>query len=52
MRLVALVQEALQPLPAEPPIGGPVWSIVVPAILLAFATAATWMLYRRFSRPD
>lgn len=42
-------QEALQPLPADPPIGGPFWSVVVPALLLGVATTATWLLYRRFS---
>lgn len=37
-------------LPAEPPIGGPLWSLVVPALLLLVATAATWLLYRHFAR--
>ena len=40
----------LPPIPAEPPIGGPFWSVVVPAALLAVAFIATWLLYRRFSR--
>lgn len=48
--IAATLQEALQPLPAEPPIGGPFWTVVVPALLLAVATTATWLLYRRFSK--
>jgi len=40
----------LPPIPAEPPIGGPFWSVVVPAALLAVSFIATWLLYRRFSR--
>jgi hypothetical protein len=37
-------------LPATPPIGGPVWSIVVPALLFLVACSATYLLYRRFAR--
>lgn len=37
------------PLPAEPPIGGPFWSVVVPALLLLVATGATVLLYRHFA---
>lgn len=37
------------PLPADPPIDGPFWSVVVPAALLAVSTAATWLLYRMFA---
>lgn len=37
------------PLPAEPPITGPLWSVVVPALLLLLATVATVMLYRHFA---
>ena len=40
----------LDPIPAEPPIGGPLWTIVVPAALFAVALLATVLLYRRFSR--
>jgi len=39
----------IEPIPASPPIGGPLWSWVVPALLLAFASAATWLLYRHFA---
>ena len=39
-------------LPAEPPIGGPLWTIVVPAILFLVAFLATYLLYRRFSKEE
>ena len=39
----------MTPIPAEPPIGGPLWSIVVPALLLLVASAATFLLYRHFA---
>ncbi|HEY3176731.1 MAG TPA: hypothetical protein VGK94_13330 [Candidatus Polarisedimenticolia bacterium] len=38
----------IERIPAEPPIGGPLWSVVVPALLVAFSFVATWLLYRRF----
>jgi hypothetical protein len=38
------------PLPAESPIGGPLWSYIVPALLLAVASLGTLMLYRHFAR--
>ncbi len=38
-----------QPLPAKPPIGGPVWTVVVPAALLIVSIWGTWMLYRHFA---
>ena len=38
------------PIPAEPPIGGVLWTLVVPTLLFLIAFGATWMLYRRFSR--
>ena len=37
-------------LPAESPLDGPLWSIVVPALLFLVAFAATYLLYRRFAR--
>jgi hypothetical protein len=40
----------LRPLPAEPPIGGPLWSYFVPALLLLFATLGTYLLYRHFAK--
>lgn len=39
----------MTPLPAEPPIGGPLWSVVVPFLLFLVAFAATWLLYRHFA---
>lgn len=48
--LSALMQASQAPLPAQPPIGGWVWSYLVPAALLAVAAVSTWLLYRRFSR--
>lgn len=41
-----------EPLPATPPAGGVVWSIVVPALLFSVALGATVMLYRHFARRD
>jgi hypothetical protein len=40
----------MKPLPAGPPIGGLLWSVVVPAVLFLVAAAATWLLYRHFAR--
>lgn len=37
------------PLPAEPPIGGPLWTLAIPALLLVLATGLTFLLYRRFA---
>jgi hypothetical protein len=41
---------AVAPLPAETPIGGPLWSYVIPALLLAIAGFGTIMLYRHFAK--
>ena len=38
-----------EPLPVGPPIGGVLWSIVVPALLLAIAGGATALLYRHYA---
>ncbi len=40
------------PLPAQPPIGGAVWTVVVPAVLLIGSFLATYLLYRRFARKE
>jgi len=48
--ILAGLAAVVEPIPAEPPIGGPLWSIFVPALLFGVATAATWLLYRRFSK--
>jgi hypothetical protein len=39
-----------QPIPAEPPLSGPLWTLIVPAALFLVAFLATWALYRRFAR--
>jgi hypothetical protein len=43
---------SLQPLPVDPPISGPFWTLVVPALLFAVSFLATFLLYRRFSRQE
>lgn len=51
--LMVLGQAATrQPLPAGPPISGPLWTMVIPAILFVVTAAGTWALYRRFSDQD
>ena len=40
------------PLPAEAPISGPMWSVVLPAALLLIASGGTFLLYRRFAAED
>jgi uncharacterized protein YneF (UPF0154 family) len=40
----------MEPLPAAPPIGGILWTVVIPAALLLGAFLGTWLLYRRFAR--
>jgi hypothetical protein len=45
-------QAAPDPLPADPPFGGAMWSYVVPAILFAIALGATILLYRHFAGRD
>jgi hypothetical protein len=47
--MVVLAQTAMIPIPAEPPLSGPFWTLVLPALLFALSFFATWMLYRRFS---
>ena len=48
----AVARAAPEPLPAEPPFGGVMWSFVVPAILFAVAFGATVLLYRHFAGRD
>lgn len=40
------------PLPAEPPISGPGWTVVVPALLFLVTAGGTWALWRRFADKD
>jgi hypothetical protein len=42
----------MAPLPAGPPIGGPVWTVVIPAILFIGSFLGTYLLYKRFSREE
>ena len=54
---LALFTAAMQsgevaPLPAEAPIAGPLWSFVIPALLLAIAAFGTFMLYHHFARRE
>ncbi len=51
---LAMVQEipGPAPLPASPPIGGLVWTVVIPAILFLGSLMGTVLLYRKFSREE
>ena len=50
---LSLAQDAArQPLPAEPPIGGPIWTVLVPALLFLVTAGSTWALWRRFADQD
>jgi hypothetical protein len=40
------------PLPARSPIGGPLWSYVIPAALLTVASLGTFLLYRHFAKRE
>ena len=52
LALAAVQSSDVAPLPAETPIDGPLWSYVVPALLLFVATASTVLLYRRFAKEE
>jgi hypothetical protein len=52
IRAAVQASEAMAPLPAEPPIGGFGWTVVIPAILLLGSFLGTYLLYRRFSREE
>lgn len=45
----ALPGAAVDSIPAEPPIGGVWWTVVVPALLFVVAFGATLLLYRHFA---
>ena len=51
---VPLLQSSAEmaPLPAEPPIGGPVWTILIPAALFLGSVLGTYLLYKRFSTEE
>ena len=40
----------LQPIPADPPIGGPFWSLIVPILVFGGSLASTYLLFRHFAR--
>jgi hypothetical protein len=42
--------EGVGPLPVDPPIGGPVWTVLIPGVLFIGSFLGTYLLYRRFSR--
>ncbi|MFH1766346.1 MAG: hypothetical protein ABIF09_19355 [Gemmatimonadota bacterium] len=42
----------MAPLPADPPIGGPIWTVVIPALLLIGSFLATFFLYKRFAQEE
>jgi predicted acyltransferase len=48
----AVAQTGPDPLPAESPFGGAIWSHLVPALLFAIAFGATVLLYRHFAGRD
>lgn len=48
--LASLVQAAERtPLPATPPLEGPLWTVVAPSLLLLVAAIGTWALWRHFA---
>lgn len=48
--LLAPADSVLQRIPAEAPISGVLWTVVVPAALFAVSLGATWALFRHYSR--
>jgi len=42
----------MTPLPVDPPIGGVLWSIVIPVLLWLVTAGATYLLYRHFAGKD
>ena len=52
--LHAVIQETpgMAPLPASPPIGGAIWTVLVPAILFLGSFLGTYLLYRRFAEKE
>lgn len=50
---ILLLQAATRtPLPAQPPISGPGWTILVPAVLFLISAVGTWSLWRHFADKD
>jgi hypothetical protein len=42
----------MAPLPAEPPIGGVIWTVIIPALLLLGSSLGTLLLYKRFAKEE
>jgi hypothetical protein len=42
----------MEPLGVDPPIGGVIWTVVIPAVLLLGSFLATYLLYRKFSKEE
>ena len=47
--MVVRAQEGMSPLPVDPPIGGMVWTVVIPAVLFLGSFLGTYLLYKRFA---
>jgi hypothetical protein len=47
--LGVILAVAADPIPAEPPIGGPFWTVFLPVALFGVSFLATFLLYRRFA---
>jgi len=39
----------MEPLGIDPPIGGFIWTVIIPALLLVGSFLATYLLYKKFS---
>jgi hypothetical protein len=50
--VAAQAAEGMAPLPADPPIGGAIWTMVIPAILFIGSFLGTFLLYKRFAREE
>ena len=50
--LAAQAGEGIAPLPADPPIGGALWTLVIPAVLFMGSFLGTYLLYKRFTREE
>jgi hypothetical protein len=45
-------ESGMAPLPAEPPIGGFVWTVLIPAALFLGSFLGTYLLYKKFSKTE
>ena len=52
MTTLQVAAGGVAPLPAEPPIGGPLWTLVIPALLLLGSFLGTFLLYRKFAEEE